>query len=441
MWHPAVPSKITTKRARAGVAAVAFVLLCVKLWLASTTVGTNDVITFEEFAKVIGRVGPVGIYGVKHPAYDVYNHPPLTGDMLWVFYHLSLHRISFPLLIRLPATLADAVTSLLVFELVRARRGDVRAAMLAGMGAAASPILVIISGFHGNTDPVFVMFILLSVWLLAQRELPLWAGVALGLGLSVKVVPLVVLPVLLFWALLRSRRTLVLFAAGLAVTLAVLWGPSVLEHWTDVRNNVLEYNGWSAPQWGLAQFLTDLGLDKTQLASVLAHARTPVVALSALLGMFLVWRRREALAPAVGLALACLLMLSTATGTQYLAWAAAVLFLADVWTALIYNLVGGLFLLVLYTHWSHGGWNYAVGRIWSAGDTRLAMLAWAALITAVVCGVRGVLRLPTAETTDALTAPTANRHEDPPTGGSPEPQAQQGATQTISAAEISAGPA
>jgi hypothetical protein len=410
----AIRSQVSPARARWAVLTVALIALGFKLWLAATTKGTNDVATFQQFAKVIGRVGPAGIYGVKHAAFDVYNHPPLTGDLLWVFFHAAHHGLKFSLLIRLPACFADLVTSLLVFELVRRWRGSPGRAMWAGIGAAASPILVIISGFHGNTDPVFVMFVLLSVWLLAHREMPLWAGVALGLALSVKVVPLVVLPVILLWALLHSRRTLLLFCTGLAVTLAVVWGPAVVEHWPQVRDNVLGYNGWSSPQWGGAAVLRDMNLTYVQLVWVLDNFRTVVVGLSAALGMFLVWRRRDALGPAVGLTLGCLLLLSTATGTQYLAWAAATLFLAEFWSALLYNIAGGLFLYILYGHWSNGTWNLATGAAWSSSDAELGILAWAALMAGVVCGVRAVLRTPRQPSADRPAAPVSTEETSAP---------------------------
>ena len=379
-------------RARLVVLGAALAVFALKVWLAATTHGTQDVRTFAQFAKVIGQVGPVGIYGVAHPAYDLYNHPPLTGDLLWVLQQLSQHGASFPLLIRLPATMADVFTSLLVFELVRDWRNSTRLAMWAGIGAACSPVLVIISGFHGNTDPVFVMFVLLSVWLLTRRNLPLLAGLTFALALSVKVVPLVALPVVLLWALLRSRRTLLMFAGGLVATLAVVWGPSVALHWPAIRDNVLGYNGWSTPQWGLAPILSDLGLKSTDLHPLLDQLRTPVVAVSALLGMFLVWRRRDALAPAVGISLACLLLLSTATGTQYLSWAVAALFIAEPWTAALYSLVGGVFLFKLYDAWTQGTWDVAKAIPWNAAQSQLGMLAWASLAVAVVCAVRSVLR-------------------------------------------------
>ncbi len=395
--------------------------LALKSWLAATTHGTDDVRTFEQFARIIGRVGPVGIYGVPHAAGGLYNHPPLTGDLLWILQQISREGVSFPLLIRLPAIVADVFTSLLVFELVRDWTGSDRRAMWAGAGMACSPVLIIISGFHGNIDPVFILLVLLSVWLLTRRRLPLPAGCVFALALSIKVVPLVALPVLLLWALLRGRRTLLLFAAGLAATLAVVWGPAVVAHWPALRDNVLGYNGWSTPQWGLAQVLQDLGIRSAELRSVLDHLRTPVVLVSALLGMGLVLRRRDALAPAVGISLATLLLLSTATGTQYLTWAVAGLFLAEPWTALVYSLMGGLFLYRLYDSWSRGTWDVARATSWSGANTQLALLSWSALAAALVCSVRAVLRSPAA----AGPAPKPAATADAPSEGFQEQPAER----------------
>jgi hypothetical protein len=398
MLPPAQQADTTVSaiRARLVVLAVSLPFLVLKVWLAATTHGTDDVRTFQQFARVIDRVGPVGIYGVAHPAGDLYNHPPLTGCLLWALQQFSRHGASFPLLIRLPATVADVFTSLLVFELVRGWRNSTRQAMWAGIGTACSPVLIIISGYHGNIDPLFILFVLLSVWLLTQRHLPLLAGLTFALALSIKVVPLVALPVVLLWALLRSRRTLLMFAGGLAGTFTVVWGPSVALHWPAVRDNVLGYNGWSSPQWGLAPILSDLGVKSTELHPLLGELRTPVVVASALLGMFLVWRRRDALGPAVGISLACLLLLSTATGTQYLAWAVAALFIAEPWTALLYSLVGGVFLFNLYDAWTKGTWDVARAARWSPEDSQLGLLTWASLAAALVCAVRAVLRSPDA---------------------------------------------
>ena len=89
-------------------------------------------------------------------------------------------------LFRVPACLADFVTVLLVFELVRLAR-PVRGAAIAAILVACSPVLFVVSGFHGNTDPVFVMFSLLSVYVLVVPRWASAAGVAFGIAVSTAV--------------------------------------------------------------------------------------------------------------------------------------------------------------------------------------------------------------------------------------------------------------
>jgi len=189
-----------------------------------------------------------------------YNHPPLIGWMLVVINDLVSHRFNFPFLIRVPASVADVVTTLLIFELLRVRR-SLREATAAALLVACSPVLFIISGFHGNTDPVFVMFTLLSVYLLINRPWPAlpWvssalAGVAFAVAVSVKLVPIVVLPTLLLLAARLGRRQLASFVVGSGAVMLPLWGPVVLRQWQPFRTDVLGYAGIATRQWGPVEF-------------------------------------------------------------------------------------------------------------------------------------------------------------------------------------------
>jgi Glycosyltransferase family 87 len=65
-----------------------------------------------------------------------------------------------------------------------------------------------------NTDPVFVMLSLLSAWLLADRGRPGWSGACFAAALSVKIIPMVILPAALIVA--ARRRGLRSFVIGAA---------------------------------------------------------------------------------------------------------------------------------------------------------------------------------------------------------------------------------
>src|SRR4030081_2576501 len=132
------------ERWRLVVLGAALLTTVVKLVIAASPFGTTDVLLWRDFAQSVRENGPIGIYG--HKFMLVYNHAPLSGWLLVVLNWLADHGFGgFPTLMRLPASLADIATSVLVFELVLLAR-SVRQATVAGLAVAVSPILIVVSG-------------------------------------------------------------------------------------------------------------------------------------------------------------------------------------------------------------------------------------------------------------------------------------------------------
>jgi hypothetical protein len=381
---------------------VALAAAAVKLYLAATTHGTNDVGSFEAFAKVIRHHGVYGVYGVKIIGHPVYNHPPLVGWTLLLFSHLSDLGISFRFLIRVPATLADIASALLVFELVRSRRPLVEAAV-AGVMVGCSPALIVISGFHGNTDPVFVMFAILSLYLLVTERSGVLAGMSFAAALSMKIIPIVALPVLLLIAARAGRRRLGAFLAGSGALLAILWLPAVIGYWSGFKQNVLGYKGVPG-KWGLIEFTTNnLHWSHHRLDLLTGPGRWPMLLLSTFLPLFVAWRRPSASIPAFGMTLVLVLLLSTASsGGRYLVWAIAAAFLVDVPTGALYDIGASIVVVMVYNRWNGGWpWDRAVGSAWTHVETFIAGLTWFALLAVAIRGAMN-LRVP---------APPVDEHE------------------------------
>ncbi len=384
--------------------AVAVVVLALKLWVAATTFGTDDVGYWESFAAGVRRVGPINIYALHNLAAP-YNHPPLIGWMLVGINHLVSHGFTVPFLIRVPASVADVVTTLLVFEMLRARRSLLEATA-AALLVACSPVLFIISGFHGNTDPAFVMFTLLSAYLLIERPWPAqpWlsaalAGVSFGVAVSIKIVPFVVLPTLLVIAARLGRRQLGSFIVGCGVVMVPLWGPVVLRQWQPFRTDVLEYAGISLRQWGPVEFATALRFPASAINLIDGPGRFVMVLISALLPAALLYWRRDAVLPAIGLSLALFLLLSPAFGTQYLAWPLAAAYLVEFRTATAYNLTAGALLFEVYNRWNGGlPWYRAVTTPLEPTEVAVLGVVWVLLLLVVVAGVYRIVKQPTGVT-------------------------------------------
>jgi hypothetical protein len=385
------------------VVVLAGVATVLKLQIAARTFGSNDVGYFGEFAEGVREYGPVGIYGHEFPA-SLYNHGPLAGWLLLAINWVLDHDVtSFPFLIRVPACLADFGTALLVFALVRLVRSP-REAAAAALLVVWSPVLFVISGFHGNTDPVFVMFALLSVYLLVVRGWAFAAGAAFGIAVSIKLVPIVLAPLLVVVVLRLGWRKVGAFAGGGAVVFLALWLPVLLSRWQEFREQVLAYGGSALRQWGLPQFLTWAEL--TDVAAWLAGSGRFVILLaSGLTAAAVVWRRPDALVPAVGLAFVLFLALSPAFGMQYLAWALAAAYLVDTRAATAYNLAASVFVVAVYSDWSGGPpwrWYDAWAVPFSAGEVVLMVATWVALAAVGVVGLRS-LRGGVAGSTSATT--------------------------------------
>ena len=94
--------------------------------------------------------------------------------------------------------------------------------MASGVLISLSPALNLISGFHGNTDSVMVIITLLAAYLVA-KDRSFSAGVAIGLAISVKPVPIVAVPVLGAQLPRSGGRSLRSFVGGGLVVFAVLW--------------------------------------------------------------------------------------------------------------------------------------------------------------------------------------------------------------------------
>ncbi len=376
-------------RARRVVLALAILMLAAKLTIAARTYGTRDINHWKDFVGAVAAHGPVGVYAVRFPS-SFYNHPPLVGYLLEGVHLLTEHGVTLQFSIRALASVADVGTALLTFEILRTRRG-IAEATVAGALVAVSPVLFVISGYHGNTDPLFLMFTLLALYLLADRDLPLLAGVSLAIAVSIKIVPVEVVPALGMLALTRGTRTTVRFVVGFAAAFLLVWTPALLSQAHAIKADVLEYAGSNVSQWGLTQLGHWAG-DPGWSHYLIGAGRFPVGALCALVPAAVVWRRPELAAEAVGLALVAFLFLSPAFGTQYLVWALAPAYLLSSRWATVFNVGAGALLIEVYTRWNHGlPWTFADEWGLDRGEVAAMFAVWIALGIVLVQGVRRVL--------------------------------------------------
>ena len=368
--------------------AIVLTVLVGELTMAWLTYGTPDITIWTSFAQTADRVGPIEMYSLERAGLMVYNHPPLIGWWLQVVNAATDAGIPFGFMIRLPSVLAHAATALLVFAILQ-RRVTQRVALASALLVAASPVLVIISGFHGNNDPVVAMLVIAAVYLLVDRRWPVAAGAAFALALSIKIVPVITLPLLLFAAWRLGRRDLLRFVAGALPVLVLLWVPVLVMAGPGFIDNVIFYNGSGFPrQWGPFKFAEWLNAPGWLLAKYSGTGTYLVVAVSALLPLLIIRRRPDRTPAALGLCLGLFLLISPGWAPQYTSWIAAAVFFVEFWTAVVFTVGAGAAYLVLYTQWNgNTWWNFGEVTTLTRGQVPILGLAWLSLVPSVVTGV------------------------------------------------------
>lgn len=191
-------------------------------WLGQTGGLTFDMESFRLVAAALGA-DPIHLYGDLNPE-GVYRWPYPPGYFPWV--HLSdalgdAGLLSFIHAVRLPAVFADAGIAWLV-QAGLGRAGASERTRLAGAAIVMlGPSFALVSGFHGQIDSLATVpaIAALLVWERGGQRRALVAGLLIGIGVTIKVPPGLVLLALL--PSVRSRRE-ALTLLGAAAALPVL---------------------------------------------------------------------------------------------------------------------------------------------------------------------------------------------------------------------------
>jgi uncharacterized membrane protein len=263
----------------------------------------------------------------------IFNHPPLTAYYLQFIGYLSHQEIfrscgiTFPFLLRLPGIFADFIVVLVLLRL-SGRSPEFRVPTWALALFAISPVSLMVSGFHGNTDPVMVMFVVLAAYM-CLRERPVLSGFFLALSCQVKVIPLLLLPIIFFFWLARSAA--LRFTISFALLCVAMWAEPLIKFPALFLKNVFSYGsywgGWGITYWlrmtHLPQFYGTRAFDLPRAATAVAFLlKVGIVA-----AVFVIaWRRRHLLGRAMidSVAYAWIVFFVFAPGVsvQYMVWLA-----------------------------------------------------------------------------------------------------------------------
>jgi hypothetical protein len=332
----------------------AVISLFLKMFLALETYGTNDVLFWEADIEKIQSDGGIALYrdgaqlfhGTALYHTEPFNQPPFTIALLklWrVLAEVSGEPLRFWL--RITGSVADLWSLFFVSKTLTA--SGLRVPPTGLLLMALSPASIMISGFHGNTDAIMMCFLLLSIYL-ATLENVLLSGLTFGAAVSIKIAPVIFLPVIMLS--LPSRKLRIQYAMGAGAVFLAGALPYALQDPPMVVRSVFAYSpapgDWGF--WGILQTLVHVGRRIGVLPKMLALA---VVAIAS----FRINRssRKPSLFAQCGFVAFLFLFVTPGFGVQYLAWLVPWIALG-VGPSLFCYLASGAFLFGFYTFWSKG---------------------------------------------------------------------------------------
>jgi glycosyl transferase family 87 len=303
----------------------------IRLAVAFGTVGIGfDIDSYGVVAQRLNESNPLHLYADVNAQVLRWPYPP--GLFPWVLFADAVaHHSPLPLhgVVQLPGIFADAGLAWVVQAYLGDCGADERPRLAAAGLIAAGPSFAIVSGYEGHFDSLAILPAATAL-LLWERRGPgrraFVAGVLIGVGATIKTVPLLILFPLLVRASSRREASL-LAAAALAIPLLLI-APWVLVE-PDATIKSLRYTGVPGIG-GLSLFvqpdLADAWLVSNHfhasgLTQALADARFSVTA-STLAAVVVVLARKRP-EPAAGALIASLAMLTFAPffGPRYLTWA------------------------------------------------------------------------------------------------------------------------
>jgi hypothetical protein len=381
---------------------VTLLILAIKVFINWNSYGTVDITSWIEFARYVSTKDIFSIY----ERIPLYNHPPLMSLWLKFLMWLTGGSVTYiPQIFRMAPIAADLGSAIVLWKISRTYFPD-GSALLRTTIAVASPILIMVSGFHGNTDPIFGFLILLAGYLLAVRKLLVPSALVLALAVNVKIVPILAAPAFFFWIQNRSER--LRFALWFSGAALLGYAAHLVTVPRFILRNVFLYTG-PGGIWGFGNLVDNNGLYK--------GAGIVLLALSTL---YFAWRlgqesQAEAklqeiptrnglnLFKALALAFVSFLALTPGFGIQYLSWLASLVVFLSVPLALLYTLSASAFLVMVYTHWCCGfrwGAGDTWAGLWPPGIETMGYAAWACTLLllahniAVLCGAKVPLSRP-----------------------------------------------
>lgn len=315
----------------------------IRIILAGISDGTNDALIWHYIATLISEKGLIGAY----QSFQGLNHPPLAA--IWSV--IALHTDTwFTFVMKIPAIVGDALSVALVAKIWSEQKQFARAEW-AAVAMALSPVAIIISGYHCNTDNLYAFFGLLAMYLISSKKAFFKGGLALGAAINVKLIPVILVPAA--FSFCRNWREALRLLGALTLA-AIPFLPLVFTAWDAVKLNMLSYSPPLAP-WGIAHILHDIN-QYEGYAAVTQHmmeiyrwfGRWLILGLVGLLCAINFFRRCWSGPELATIIFSLFLVLATGFGNQYTTILLPMMLVVSIPKSWAYGALAGLYNVLQY---------------------------------------------------------------------------------------------
>ncbi|MCC6766510.1 MAG: phospholipid carrier-dependent glycosyltransferase [Deltaproteobacteria bacterium] len=288
-----------TPAEKLGLLAFLLALLAIKMAVAPHFGFDTDLGTYKAWAIRLADRGPADFYA---PNYFC-DYPPGYLYVLWLLgsiyqgMHLATSGPLSTLIIKMPGLIADLLSSVLLYALLRPRAGQ-RTTWLVVLAYSLNPAVIFNSAIWGQTDSLFTLELFLGALLLFEGQIAFgWA--VLMIAAITKPQALIFLPLFASWRgnWDRPERPIVAAATGLAVA-AVLTLPFVepLGLAAHYQKGAAYYAETSVNAFNLMAILGGFRQSDSAILLFMSYKAwaTALVVLFFVYLAFLIYRRRDA---------------------------------------------------------------------------------------------------------------------------------------------------
>lgn len=346
----------------------------IRFYLIVFTEGTFDAFLWEGHSRDVINRGVVGCYHVNNSA----NHPPFISEMEALLLRVSdATGISYRIFLRAPFALLDAGGAFLLLMLLASSPWRFVIAACYWL----SPLVIILSSYHGNVDSAVGFFLLFTVWLLSKERI-LFAAAALGISLWIKLPGVLAVPALVLFVQGWRRRIWFLGVVGIVAVIGYF--PALLQDAHIIYRNVFSYRARNlqttagVSTWGPRVLLFSI-IAPDYKWPVATHA--PILFLldhgwqiGLAFGILIAWLRRfrrsaVELGATIAINYVMICGLSDGFAFQYFAWSLPLWFLLHAWFCAPAVLLTSAYVYSLYwflcgNGWLLSGWEFSGHPNW-----------------------------------------------------------------------------